>query len=371
MSRTMTIAAGALMTLVLGGCKTVEKTETIGHKGKARLNPYLAAERLLESFGHEVRSRYGWPDFDEGEVATVIVPASALSAEGYVRDLAAWVRRMGHAVILLEGGEFYRGDWNDSRVMPPEPSDALVAWLEEAGLSIRADDWSDDARSTEEVTFEGETFDVRMESRSHPVVRGETDGPLMISAPSGEGRITLVADARPFRNRYIGDHDHAALLVDLVESTPYAGSVAIVRNASLSFWGLLWSRGWAAMVPLLLLVVFWLWKNLPRFGPLERGPATAQTRSESHHLTAIGGFHWRLDRGRHLLEPLRESLRERAHALMLASGRADADIFEVVAGRADITPEAARRAMTRDHCRDAGEFARVVADLQKIHLSMP
>jgi hypothetical protein len=367
----MAIAAGGLMALVLGGCKTVEKTETIGHKGKARLNPYLAAERLLESFGHDVRSQYGWPDFEESGVATAIIPASALTAEGYVRDLAEWVRWMGHAVILLEGGEFHRGDWNGSQPPPLEPSEALVDWLEEAGLSIEPGDWSDDARSTEEVTFEGETFDVRMKSRSHPVFRGETDGPSMISAPSGEGRITLVADARPFRNRYIGDHDHAALLVDLVESTPYMGSVTFVRNASLSFWGLLWSRGWAAMVPLLLLVLFWLWKNLPRFGPLERGVPTAQPRSQSHHLTAIGGFHWRLDRGRHLLEPLRESLRERAHALMLASGRADADIFEVVAGRAGISPEAARRAMTRDHCRDSGEFARVVADLQRIHLSMP
>jgi hypothetical protein len=193
----------------------------------------------------------------------------------------------------------------------------------------------------------------------------------LASTEFGGGRLTVVADARPFRNRYIGDYEHASLLAYLAELSPDHGSIHFIRNASLSFWALLWERAWAFVVGLLALTAFWLWKNLPRFGPLDSKEAAGTLRAYDLHLEALGDFHWRLDRGEGLLRPLRQSLLERAHRLALASGRADLDVFELMAGRAGISRERAERAMTFERARDAGSFTRLVADLQQLHLSIP
>lgn len=355
--------------LLLAGCEMVERTETIGHKGRARLNPYLAAERMLGEFGYEIRSEFGWPNFEDEELAMVAVPASTLSTEVYVGDLETWVAGGGHAVILLEYGEVYRNDWRDTAPAPDfEISEALGAWMAREGVEIAGGNERTEAQSVEVA---GGVFEVWMKSGRVLSRAGRSRDGLLVSAPSGDGRLTLVADARPFRNRYIGDHDHAALLLELAERSPAGGAVAFIRNSSLSFWGLLWSHAWPALVALILLIVFWLWKNMPRFGPLDCAEAGSPMRSQAHHLEALGGFHWRLDRGQGLLQPLRESIRERTHTLMVATGRRDADIFEVMAERAGLTRERAERALTFARARDAGSFTRIVSDLQRIHQSIP
>ena len=62
---------------------------------------------------------------------------------------------------------------------------------------------------------------------------------VFASVRSGEGRMTVITDGRIFRNRWIGDHEHAALLAALVESTEYEGAVGFLRGSGLSLWGLL------------------------------------------------------------------------------------------------------------------------------------
>ncbi|MCH7225139.1 DUF4350 domain-containing protein [Haloferula sp. A504] len=364
-----------ILALALVACDYVEETRDVGHKGRARVNPYLAAERLLERLDYEVVSKPGWPAF-EGEEAMVLMPASVLGAEGYVRDLEQWTQWGGHTVIFLERGETFLSDWNElpdwrhlDQLMEKDAT-PFEDWAGRAGLTISGSRWDGgDKTLTEEVVIEGETFEVSIET-AFSVEREGKESPL-ISVPYGEGRLTVVADARPFRNRYIGDYDHASLLARLVELSPCYGTVSFVRNASLSFWALLWNRGWPALVALLLLVAFWLWKNLPRFGPLDSVESEGILRAYDHHLESLGDFHWRLDRGEGLLRPLRESLVERAHRLAISTGRPDADIFDLMAERSGIPRERAERAMTFERARDAGGFTRLVADLQKLHLSIP
>lgn len=366
----------ALLPLALVACSYVEETRDVGHKGKARINPYLAAERLLGELGYEVVTEPGWPDLDRGELSMVLVPASVLSAEGYVNALERWTQWGGHTVILLERGESYLNDWSRGGFYPgwgAEVPEALDGWMERAGWTLEGDGGampgSSSAGSATEVTVGDETFEVWMESSA---VIATSEGEVSVASTGyGSGRLTVVADARPFRNRYIGDHQHASLLARLAESSPDYGAVTFIRNASLSFWALLWEQAWAFVVALLLLTAFWLWKNLPRFGPLDSKEPGGTLRAYDRHLEALGDFHWRLDHGEGLLRPLRESLLERAHRLALSSGRADADVFELMADRAGMPRERAARAMTFERARDAGSFTRLVADLQKLHLSIP
>lgn len=365
----------ALVPLLLVACDYVEETRETGHKGRARVNPYLAAERLLERLDHGVTRQSGWPDLDSGELSTVLLPASVLGADGYVVDLERWALRGGHAVVLLENGESYLNDWSQGggwSFSDEEHPEALESWLERVGIELsHGGVVSDSKKSADQVVVEGREFEVWMEARSSVGAGGESG--LIASVPYGRGRLTVVADARPFRNRYIGDYDHAELLAWLVDLSPSPGyrAVSFIRNASLSFWALLWQRAWAFLVALLLLVGFWLWKNLPRFGPLDSREVEGELRAYDHHLEALGDFHWRLDRGEGLLRPLRESLIERTHRLAIASGQQEVDVFELMAQRAGLTRERAERAMTFERARDAGSFTRLVADLQKLHLSIP
>ncbi len=359
-----------ILVLLLAGCGDyTEKTRETGHKGKARINPYLAAERLLEGAGQEVIQRPGWPDLEGDRPATLFLPASVLSAEGYVRSIREWVRLGGHAVVFLEGGEAYHNDWSNAGFLPQEGiPEACRAWLEGAGFRLEFD--AGDKSSADEVEAGGEDYEVFIESH-HRVAAGRGDPGQLASTGSGEGRITVLGHARPLRNRWIGDYDHAALLFQLNEMSPYYGSVMFVRNASLSFWRMLWQHAWPALVGVVLLTVFWLWKSLPRFGPLDSHDGPEVSRAYDHHLEALGAFHWRLDRGEGMLQPIREGLLERAQHLLLSSGRRDADVFEVIAGRAGIPRERAERAMGVGAPKDAGAFTRLVADLQAIHQSIP
>ena len=123
---------GVFVVLLLAGCSFKEETKEVGHKGIARVNPYLAAQRFLREYGFVVREDRGWPELDYS-LGMAMVPASVLSAEGYVADLSNWVEDGGHAVILLERGESHISDWNEGGSFgfwfEPEESDPLDRWI--------------------------------------------------------------------------------------------------------------------------------------------------------------------------------------------------------------------------------------------------
>ena len=361
------ILVGALLAGCDGG-GTTRKVET-GYKGKARLDAYLAAGRFLEANGYTVESKPGWPGLDE-DVAVMIVPASVITTKSYARELEEWVADGGHLLCLVEHAESYRDDWSrfprgfgeaDSKPLVPDP---LAEMLETAGVVVERGNKIEAKR----LRRDGSRYEVLAESSAGVKVDGKKRR-LMGWTEYGEGLITVMADARPFRNRYIGDHDHAALLLAMVEASPYEGTVVIVRDAALSLWALLWKHGWPALAGLLAVTVFWLWKNMPRFGPLRREDPPSKLRDYDHHLEALGDFQWRLDKGASLLRPLRESVLDRAQRLA-AAGHRDGDLFEWIAQRAGVTRERAQRAMTHEQPGDATSFTRVLADLQKIHLSL-
>lgn len=361
---------GVLLCLLLAGCgggSSTTRTEETGYKGKAKLDAYLAAARFLERMDYEVISKPGWPDLDE--VSVMLVPASVLSTDAYVREVKEWVENDGgHLICLLENAESFHDDWRGSGAFrifgEEEVPESLKTWLNEAGLSLSMG--GGDKVEAKRLQVDGEDYEVFIES-SLGVQKGNRARRPFAQAEVGEGIVTVMTDARPFRNRYIGDHDHAELLLALVEMSPYDGSVAIIRDGGLSLWTMLWRHGWPALIGLLVLTVVWLWKNMPRFGPLRREDEPTHQRDYDHHLEALGDFQWRLDKGAAMLRPLRDSVLERA---MRLGGQHHADVFEWMAERAGITRERAERAMTHERPPDPTSFTRVVADLQQLHLSL-
>lgn len=362
-------AVASVVTLLLAACDRATTEREVGYRGKARVDAYLAAGRLLEAFGHEVRSQPGWSQPDEG-VSMLVLPSPVMNAQGLVRQVGDWVDSGGHLVLLVERSESWIDDWSVHDFSPREEmAGALEAWLDEVGLEVRKREGEKlEARS---VRFEEERYEVFAES-GHEVRENGGRGRVFGSVTVGEGMVTVLTDARPFRNRHIDEHEHAALLVALARHSPYAGSVVFIRNARLSFLEMLWKRGWPALIGFAVVAIFWLWKNMPRFGPtapVDGGKADRE--GYEHHLEALGGFHWRLDRGAGLLRPLRESLLERAQTQAASAGHRDDDLFAWMAARAGIPRERVERAMTHTRASDPATFTRLVSDLQALHLSLP
>jgi hypothetical protein len=206
---------------------------------------------------------------------------------------------------------------------------------------------------------------VDTKSSSSVALEGEEPG-VFASVKNLDGRVTVLTDARIFRNRWIADKQHAELLEALIESTEYEGAVAFLRGSGLSLWGLLGKHLWPVLVALGCLIGLWLWKNLTRFGPLEAAEGVSTLRGYEHHLEALGDFQWRLDRATGLLAPLRCQIIERGQRISVRAGKRDEDFFQFLADRADLPRERVFRALAEAAPADTFTLTRTSADLQKL-----
>ena len=349
-----------LIALALTACDTTEVKREIGYKGKARINPWLAAERFAAHDGGVVRSLAMWTA-PEAEDALWFVPASVLTNESFTRRMESWVDDGGHLVLLVEHANSESNDW--SRHAPEaELSPALLGMLDNSGISLER---RAKPVTAETIEFEGKSYEVDAESDTGVSVADGEPG-VFASVESGDGRISVLTDGRLFRNRWIGDNEHAALLDALLRVTEYEGSIAFLRGSGLSLWGLLGDHLWPVLLALAVLTSLWLWKNFTRFGPLEAADGSSTLRGYEHHLEALGDFQWRLDRAAALLVPLRAQIVERGQRLISRAGRRDDDFFQFLADRSGLPRERVLRALAEAAPADSAVLTRTTADLQRL-----
>lgn len=362
--RQWVLLAMAALSLGLTGCNAKYEEVEAGYKGPARSNPWLAAQRFLRAYGRQVEVLSSWRAPAETD-STWIIPSGIISNSHFAKQIDRWMLDGGHLVCLIDHADF-RDDWNpEASEVKIEP--AFRTFLEDHDFTLQQTGRGEVA--TSRVRHRGKDFEVEMKSSwqsSGP--RGSLEG--ISTARLGKGRLTIVTDARPFRNRWIGDKQHAALLKALVDSGDESGSVIFMRGAALSLWSLLMERAWAIVLGLGLVILIWLWKNLRRFGPIEAAEQPSPLRGYDYHLEALGDFQWRLDRGASLLAPLREEILERGNRHLARTGRLDSDVFAVFAESAGIPRERAARAMSEPAPPDASTFTRTVSDLQLILKSL-
>ena len=86
-------------------CSSCQETElkrrTLGYKGKAKANPFLAAERLLNKEGFDAASAHGFGRLDE-QTATLFIPTSSLNTVGRAKRVLEWVASGGHLILMLD-----------------------------------------------------------------------------------------------------------------------------------------------------------------------------------------------------------------------------------------------------------------------------
>lgn len=351
----------AFLCLAFAACDYVEVERETGYKGKARVNPWLAAERYAAHEGVAVKSVIGWTPPESGD-AVWLMPADVLGNESFVRRVRGWIQKGGHLILLVEHASPERNDWS-SHAGELSVETPLLRLLDEAGLTL---DMSHPGGATAElIDFEGGRF--KVEASSDCAVSTSRGQPgVFASVPLVHGRISVVTDGRMFRNRWIGEHEHAALFDALITAREFAGSMGFMRGSGLSFVAMLNTHLWPVLVGLGVLVVLWLWKNLRRFGPLDAAAGPPVLRGFESHLEALGDFQWRIDRAASLLAPLRQQVVELGQRASQRAGRRDDDFFSFLAGLAGIPRERVFRALAEPAPSDAGILTRTTADLQNL-----
>jgi hypothetical protein len=351
--------------LALTACDYTEVKREIGYKGRARVNPWLAAERFCEPYDGDVRSLATWTPPTVAD-SVWFVPASILGNGSFVRQVESWVGDGGHLVVLVDHANAETNDWS-----PPGPSlspdSALLEMLKRAGIKLEHPEVAKDNVKASKIKFDGKIFKVNASSDSSVSLNGGKQR-VFVSVKRGDGRLTVLTDGRLFRNRWIGEEDHAGLLDALVRATGYDGNIGFTRGSALSLWTLLRDHLWPVLLGLALLVFLWLWKNFSRFGPLEAAHGVSTIRGYDHHLEALGDFQWRLDRATALLAPLRAQIVERGQRLSQRGGHRDDDFFQFLAELAGLPRERVFRALAEAAPADSAVLARTTADLQQLLL---
>ncbi|HSP43885.1 MAG TPA: DUF4350 domain-containing protein [Luteolibacter sp.] len=348
----------AIALLAVAGCDYREVEREIGYKGKARVNPWLAAERFVEKRGDEVLSVVSWtpPEWND---AAWLMPATVLGNESFVRRVERWVRGGGHLILLIEYADAASHDWSWGHADPViEP--VLTNLLEDAGLRLVENAGVEAGR----VRFMGEDYQVSAGS-DFGIAAGDEKAGIFASVDMSAGMISVVTDARIFRSRWIGEKDHAALLAALVDASPNHGRIAFLRGTALSFWSLLGEFLAPLLIALTAWLVFWLWQHLARFGPVEAAENPAETRSYTHHLEALGHFHWKLDRAAALFGALRARVTDAAHRAGQRAGRGG-DLPTFLAERSGLPQERVAAILTGTSPKDAVSLTRATADLQEL-----
>lgn len=354
-----------LITLTLTSCDYKEVKREIGYKGKARVNPWLAAERFCEPYEGKVRSLASWTEPNSHD-AVWFVPASLLDNESFTGRLNSWVLDGGHLVIMVDHADAGTDDWAP---LPPsensDPNPALVKLLNGAGITLQSAKADAKPFTTKKIIFNGQSFRVDASAEITVSLKGRKAG-VFASIKQGDGQLSALTDGRLFRNRWIGDNQNADLLDALVTATGDAGNIGFTRGSDLSLWSLLGEHLWPVLTALGLLVLLWLWKSFSRFGPLETAHGISILRGYDHHLEALGDFQWRFDRTSSLLVPLRSRVVERGQRISQASGHRDDDFFQYLANLAGLPRERVFRALAERAPADSAILTRTAADLQRL-----
>ncbi|MEN7342656.1 MAG: DUF4350 domain-containing protein [Pseudomonadota bacterium] len=377
MSRAFLYTAGALMTLVFGiwffaNFERVEIEKETPWTPEAYRNDYLAAQLLVEAAGIESdsiqskSSKMRVPETSGAIVATLT--GTVAHARSLQSQLEQWTADGGHVLLLI----------------PDDISDAGIDWLELFGIEHLAIDWdevidediSDDTVAEEEDTYfiALDAVDSRLSTTvgfGSPIVVGDRHGQIAVRVPYGDGYVTAFASTYLFTNWAIDEQDHARLFLDLVVGEWQPSAVWFFLDIDTPpLYRLLWQWVPLTIVTLGVLLIIWLWSQMPRFGPMRAFGAEAP-RSLIEHVRAAGALSWRQRATVGLHQASVDALIERAARLRPEIRTlAPADQAQHLSAMTGIDGEEIRYAITNLGSLSAVRFIEKIQRLQAIRKAL-
>lgn len=419
----LTKTAGCLLLgCLLTGCDTEEVEIPSGYKGRARTDPFLAAQLLLEEYDHSAEKKNSMPKLPESpEYSMLVVSGEAGISALRAQQLLDWCARGGHVVYPLAGCRPYN-DWgfidigaglgytgnadradpllelikvkrsyrstkkepskdkasSDKNKKAPTPTPPVESKPAPEKAPIKTAE--DVPTRTDSIVWDGEPLHIEMpqfvslsyegQPRKGDYLAGTVDNSSVISIAYGRGRVTVLNHARPLRNRYLGDAGHADFLLALADPEQMRDVTFVVDLEGDGFLSLLWEKAWRPLVGLALLLAFWLWRNLPRFGPIR----TAELHTTKHfvdHIWALGQFFHRLRRDDVLLNAAADAVRARATRLFphLHDG-GDAALIPLLVQRSGLPEERVKAALAATPPGQPWMAVRLLQDQQTLRNSL-
>lgn len=323
--------------LVLGGAwfvanfERVPVKERLDEEAEARHNPHLALERFLARMGRPLTRASDTRTLDALPAGGVLIldrNRRHHMTPARVKRILDWVAAGGYLIVvpewrtvsdpLCEKLGVVAFDPKKGALLNPEPEDE-----EEPDADVPP------ARSgPKKVPKPPPTVAVRIPGAARPLqvsfwasghqpgklepewVAGDANfGDQFLHYHVGRGEIT-VADGlmQLLSNRSIGEHDNAELVWTLIQTYQPDARAPLILMSKLkvpTLWDWLAESAWTAVIAGLALLGLWIWRILPRFGPVVPEPEAAR-RELREHLAALGRYVWRAGGLDHWLRVARE-----------------------------------------------------------------
>jgi hypothetical protein len=305
----------------------------VGFRGEAQRNPWLAAERLLARMNlpaSDLREYDGLRKLQPDSVLVLPQGRQTLS-ESLRAGIVDWVQSGGFLVIEAERPSI-RDPLIDAfgvmRVEDKDNSKTDEHRQRAGGISRNNGEFrNNDEYKANANHIDSDSLDLTVlklpGSALTSLVWMEADFSLVserawfragtdysaniLMLREGDGNVVVVTDLDFATNGEIADLDHAQFVVELAHFAQRSGPVIFFINPgqpSLMQW--LLTHAWAPASAAALAVLLWLWKSIPRFGPVAPDPERARRRLLDH-LRASGRFLWARGQGGRLLEVSREA----------------------------------------------------------------
>jgi len=355
------LVTSVLAAWFLGRYERAERELALPPRGEAAYNPLYALRQTLRADGARAESRQRL-------------------------DLAA-MRLQPHDSVLLFG---------DPRALSKPDSDALLAWVERGGHLILRTPAADEDDATAKLPIfdaldveledgkpdhclklavpgqpehsefcNGRRFQVDYDAASN--LWGSDEDYAYARLPYGDGNVDLLAEMDFLQNGSNGgsrlgddaleappappngglrDVPHRLLARQILAPNYGHGTIYLIYSAELpSLWRTLFTRGWPAWLPALLMLLAWLWSRMQRFGPLRASPA-GDRRSLLEHVRASGEHLFRYGKSALLYAAMRQAfltrLRRRAPLAAALQGPAQA---AAIAERLNLSPAQVEQAL--------------------------
>jgi hypothetical protein len=345
----------ALLLAIAGGVwwfttfERVAEPVYAGLKGAARDDPYLALRQLfkrsrlqLEEPGAAATPAAKFARLPAGGTLLLSDRRHILMTPQRVKQIVAWVAAGGHLIVeaeypgrpdpLLAAFDLGRKDLVRPTPAPkskPPPKPGTPADNDGRG---EADDADGKSMQTEpqipksrlrpaeiaEVSLPDGGRPLKVEFRAYQNLHAlkadrfqmasDRLGLRLATGVYGAGRVSAISnfDFLIYRGTFgvkeaalqpthIGKYDHAEMVLRLVRLNPnHAQTVLrlVWGNDDVSLWTWLGDHAAFALASMALLLAVWLWRVVPRFGPLMPDAAPAEQKLACH-LEAVGRFYWK------------------------------------------------------------------------------
>jgi hypothetical protein len=267
----------------------------VGASGEARLRPFLAAQRFAGRMGLAAKELRSLPEMDAiapGGVLLVPNRRQSLDPQRMERMLT-WVQNGGHLIAEAE-----------AHGVPDPLFDLLAVRRVESTYSS----------APVLLTFGGRVVSLPLQGRlslelptGRLLLRGAIgEAVYLASFTRGRGVVTVTTSLGFARNNAIGTGDHAEALWQLMRLTPATHFAVYAQPVRLSLWRFLAEHALAVLFAGAALLVAWLWRIAPRFGPVAPDAPPARRRLLDH-LRASGRYYWALDLRERLLVAARDA----------------------------------------------------------------